>query len=102
MDTKDRRQTRLADHWFAQQGIQVGHIHAGTTELFQATKLATTTLRDYGRLLEHNQAHTLNNFLKATLKPKTRDRITPAQCFRVMNIAKQAQRKSAQFLKARP
>ena len=97
-DIKHRNQT---DKWLKQHGINVAHIYVGTAELFQATKLATTTLRDFGRLLEQNQAHTLNNFLKATRTPKTREKITQGQCFKVMNIAKQAQRKSAKFLKAR-
>lgn len=97
-DTKQRNQT---DKWLKQHGINVAHIYVGTAELFQATKLATTTLRDFGWLLEQNQAHTLNNFLKATRTPKTRERITQGQCFKIMNIAKQAQRKSAKFLKAR-
>ena len=97
-DIKHRNQT---DKWLKQHGINVAHIYVGTAELFQATKLATTTLRDFGRLLEQNQARTLNNFLKATRTPKTREKITQGQCFKVMNIAKQAQRKSAKFLKAR-
>ena len=97
-DIKHRNQT---DKWLKQHGVNVAHIYVGTAELFQATKLATTTLRDFGRLLEQNQAHTLNNFLKATRTPKTREKITQGQCFKVMNIAKQAQRKSAKILKAR-
>jgi hypothetical protein len=101
MDRKDIRHKNQTDHWLAQQGINVAHIYAGTAELFQATKLATLTLKDWGRLLEQNQAHTLNQFLKATRSPRTRDKITQGQCFRVMNIAKQAQRKSGKVHKQR-
>ena len=99
MDFKDIEQRKQTDRWLAQQGINVAHIYAGTAELFQATKLATATLKDWGRLLEQNQANTLNQFLKATRSARTRDKITQGQCFKVMNIAKQVQRKSAKLHK---
>jgi hypothetical protein len=99
MNFKDMQQRKQADDWLANNGVNVAHIYAGTAELFQATKLATATLKDWGRLLEHNQAHTLNNFLKATRSFAARNKITQGQCFKVMNIAKQAQRKSAKFNK---
>ncbi len=101
MDRKDIAHRNQTDHWLAQQGINVAHIYAGTAELFQATKLATNTLKDWGPLLEQNQAHTLNQFLKATRSARTRQRITQGQCFKVMNIAKQAQRKSGMVRKQR-
>lgn len=100
MDFKDAQQRRTTDRWLAKNGINVAHIYAGTAELFQATKLATATLKSSGHFLEQNQAHTLNNFLVATRCAKARDKITQGQCFKVMNIAKQAQRKSAKFNKA--
>ena len=101
MNNRDLKQRKQTDKWLKQHGINVAHIYVGTAELFQATKLATATLRDFGRLLEQNQAHTLNNFLKTTRSPKKREKITQGQCLTVMNIAKQAQRKSAKFLKTR-
>ena len=97
MNLKDLRQRNQTDFWLANNGINVAHIYAGTVELFQATKLATTTLKDWGSLLEHSQAQTLNKFLMATRAFSKRNKITQGQCFRVMNIAKQAQRKSAKF-----
>lgn len=100
MNFKDIAQRKQTDDWLEQQGINVAHIYAGTTELFQATKLATATLKDWGQLLEQNQAHTLHQFLQATRSARTRERITQGQCFKVMNIAKQAQRKSAKLRKA--
>lgn len=101
MNLKDIQQRSQTDKWLANNGINVAHIYAGTTELFQATKLATATLKNCGRLLEQNQAHTLNNFLQATRSYTERNKITKGQCFKVMNIAKQAQRKSAKFNKQR-
>jgi hypothetical protein len=55
MDFKDIEQRNQTDRWLAQNGINVAHIYAGTAELFQATKLATTTLKDWGRLLDQNK-----------------------------------------------
>ena len=101
MDRKDIAHSNHTDHWLAQQGINVAHIHAGTPELFQATKLATNTLKDWAPLLNLNQVHALNQFLKATRTARTRLRITQGQCFKVMNIAKQAQRMSGKVRKQR-
>ncbi len=100
MDFRDTQQRKKTDQWLSENGINVAHIYAGTAELFQATKLATATLKDCGRLLAQNQAQTLNLFLKSTRSARTRDKITQGQCFKVMNIAKQAQRKSAKSRKA--
>ena len=100
MDFKDIQHIKQTDDWLACNGINVAHIYVGTAELFQATKLATATLKDWGRLLEQNQAQTLNQFLKATRSPRTREKITQGHCFKVMNIAKQAQRRSAKLRKA--
>ena len=97
MNFKDTQQRKQTDAWLATNGVNVAHIYAGTAELFQATKLATATLKDWGLLLEQTQAQTLNKFLMATRAFSKRNKITQGQCFRVMNIAKQAQRKSAKF-----
>ena len=97
MNYKDIQQRKQTDAWLAANGVNVAHIYAGTAELFQATKLATITLKDWGSLLEQSQAQTLNKFLMATRAISKRNNITQGQCFKVMNIAKQAQRKSAKF-----
>lgn len=100
MNYQDQQQTQQTDQWLQRHGVKVAHIYVGTAELFQATKLATTTLKYHGRLLAHNQAHTLNNFLQATRHHRQRQKITQAHCLRVMNIAKQAQRLAAKQRKA--
>ena len=100
MHYKDTKQVKETNRWLAQNGINVAHIYAGTAELFQATKLATNTLKKFGHMLEQNQTQTLNNFLKATRSVKVRDRITQGQCFKVMNITKQAQRRFSKLSKA--
>ena len=99
MNFKDIQQRKQTDAWLATNGVNVAHIYAGTAELFQATKLATATLKNWGPLLEQTQAQTLNKFLMATRVVNKRNNITQGQCFKVMNIAKQAQRKSAKFNK---
>jgi predicted ATPase len=92
---KDRQKT---DAWLKSNGININQIYVGTAELFQAQSLATTTLKNHGSLLEQNQAAVLNNFLRAARSSK-RDKITQAQCFKVLNITKQAQRKLAKLTK---
>jgi len=94
-DAKDRQKSNA---WLKTNGIGINQIYVGTTELFQAQSLATTTLRNHGSLLEHNQAAVLNNFLR-TARSSKRDKITQAQCFKVLNITKQAQRKLAKLTK---
>ena len=101
MNFKDLHQRNQTDLWLANNGINVAHIYAGTAELFQATKLATTTLKEWGKLLDEKQVQALNQFLKSTKLVKSRDKITQGQCFKVMNIAKQVQRKSAKLGKQR-
>lgn len=98
-DKRDTKQTQQTNEWLRRNGINVAHIYAGTSELFQATKLATNTLKNFGTLLEQNQAGKLNSFLQATRNYSRRQKITQAQCFKVMNIAKQAQRRSAKLNK---
>ena len=100
MNKTDSQQRQKTNNWLKTNGINVAHIYVGTAELFQATKLATNTLREHGRLLGRNEANTLNNFLQTTRNFKQRIKITQGQCFKVMNIAKQAQRLCAKQKKA--
>jgi hypothetical protein len=101
MNYKDQTDTRTTDQWLESNGIAVRSIYVGSTELFQAQMLATRTLKDYGRHLAQCQADILNKFLQATRSDKKRSKITQGQCFNVMNIAKQAQRRAAKYNKAR-
>ena len=101
MNKRDTKQRHESERWLKSNGVNVAHVYVGTTELFQATKLATTTLREHGRLLGHHEANTLNHFLQATRNTKKREKITQGQCFKVMNIAKQAQRLCAKLTKKR-
>jgi hypothetical protein len=98
---KDQRDTRKTDAWFAANGISTKAIYIGTAEVFQAQKLATNTLRNINGVLGPNEAHTLHNFLRATSTPQKCEKITQAQCYKVMNIAKQAQRMYSKLTKSR-
>ena len=80
MNLKDLRQRYQADRWLSSNGINVAHIYAGTAELFQATKLATTTLKEWGKLLDEKQVQALNQFLKSTRLVTSRDKITQVTC----------------------
>jgi hypothetical protein len=100
MNAKDFQQTNQTNHWLKTNGINVAHIYAGTSELFQAQKLATQALTQYREILKCEHTITLNNFLQATRNLKKRIKITQGQCFKIMNIVKQAQRTHAKSNKA--
>ncbi len=96
---KNQRDERKTDEWLAANGVSNQAMHIGTSEVFQAQKLATNTLRSHSKLLETEQIAVLNDFLRKACSKKKRVKITQANCFVVMNIAKQIQRRHAQQLK---
>ena len=83
---------RTTDEWLRSAGIDSSRLTADAIELQHAQRLATQMLRENSSALAQNQAHTLQNFLLATMKASTRNKITRAQCYKILNIAKQAQR----------
>jgi hypothetical protein len=100
MDTfKNLKDIERTNAWLKSKGIGANQIYVGTAQLFQAQKLATMTLRDYGSLLAQNQAHVLHNFLRAANSGQKRLKITQGQCFKVLNITKQVQRKYLKLTK---
>ena len=98
---KNTRDERKTNAWFESNGISTAALYVGTAEVYQAQKLATNTLRNINGVLGPNQAHTLHNFLRSTSSPQKREKITQAQCYKVMNIAKQAQRMYSKLNKSR-
>jgi hypothetical protein len=98
---KDKQDERKTNDWLAANGVSPVALYVGTTEVYQAIKLATNTLRDRGCALVQNQASTLNNFLRKASSTKKREKITQQQCFNIMNIAKEAQRRYAKLSKPR-
>lgn len=101
MNYKDQQQTQQTNKWLKRHGVNVKHISMGTAQLFQATKLATMTLFNFAHLLTHSQIQTLKKFLQASKNQNQRQKITQAQCFQVMNTAKQAQRLASKQYKAK-
>ena len=59
---KDENQTSA---WLKQNGISPEHFAETKIYLLQAQKVATNLLKNHAKLLEQNQAHTLNNYLQA-------------------------------------
>jgi hypothetical protein len=101
MNYKDQQHTKHTNKWLKRHGVNVKHIFVGTVELFQASKQVTMALTNCAHLLQRNQAKKLNKFLQAAGNGKLRQSITQAQCYQVMNTAKQAQRLAAKQLKAK-
>jgi hypothetical protein len=99
MNKQDTQQRKQSERWLKKNGVNIAHIYVGTSELFRATKLATITIQKYGRLLGIKEANKLGKFLKATRNYEKRKKITQGQCFKIMNISKQAQRLSAKLNK---
>jgi hypothetical protein len=96
-DTK--RNTALTNDWLRDNGIDEKQLTAGMPEILQAQRLATSVLSNYSTFLGQNEGHTLNNFIIKANNPKSRKKMTLGQCFTVMNIAKDAQRKFAKKLR---
>lgn len=76
------------NYWLKVNGLDPKTFHVDELHIVQARKIATNLLKNNSKLLGQNQAQTLNNFLKA--KTKT---ITLKQCYSVMNIGTQINRK---------
>jgi hypothetical protein len=90
---RDSIQTAQTDKWIAQQGIDVPSFTATPVDLLKSQKLATTLLKSHGKLLDAEQVHLLNTFLRAAARGKKRAKITLGQCRKVLNISTQVNRK---------
>ena len=86
------KQEYLIQKWAADMGSNAKRIFADNIDLLHATRIATNILKHHAKLLEPNQVHTLQAFLQAA-QGKDRNKITQGQCFKVMNIGKQINRK---------
>jgi hypothetical protein len=78
--------------WIKQNGLRAENFSVDPHWLVQAEMIAANLLRHNSNLLGQNQADSLNNFLRQTKSSKRRD-ITQKQCYTVMNIGKQINRK---------
>ena len=74
-------------------------LSSGISFTLHATRIATNILKHDAKLLEQNQVHTLQTFLQAA-QGKDRNKITQGQCFKIMNIGTQINRKLFKKVKA--
>ena len=80
--------TQHADAWVKSQGWSPETFVDTDIMLLQAQRIAQQCLKQYGQLLDQNEAQVLNHFLQALQKKAKRQRLGPAQAFKVMNIAR--------------
>ena len=92
---------KQTDNWIKANGLNVKIFNNANVELLMAQKIAHTLLKEHGKLLGQNQAATLNNFNKAMSNGKLRRQLTPNQCYKVMNIGKEVNRKLFKAYKSR-
>jgi hypothetical protein len=92
-------QDKLIKQWAADMGSNAKRVFADNIDLIHATRIATNLLKHDAKLLEQNQVHTLQNFLQ-TAQSKDRNKITQGQCFKIMNIGTQINRKLFKQVKA--
>ena len=95
MNTQDK----LIKQWAADIGSNAKRVFADNIELVQATRIATNILKHDAKLLEQNQVQVLQAFLQAA-QGKDRNKITQGQCFKIMNIGTQINRKLFKKVKA--
>lgn len=97
IERKIQKDTQTTNQWLWKCGLSANHIHVGTPEVFQALKLATKAIRQYGHLLSDEQLQTLYWFVVDARKVEKRLKIPQGRCYKVMNITKQTFRKAAQY-----
>ena len=92
---RTKADTATADKWIATQHItqtQFSDMDL-VTDLLRAKQIASNLLKHHSKLLEQNQAHLLNNFLRAMSNGKQSKNLKLAQAYKVMNIGAQINRK---------
>ena len=79
--------------WLKDNGLNANTVYSLPSYLVQAQKIAHNLLKHNARLLGQNEAATLNNFLNAMSFTKLREKLTEAECYKIMNIGKAVNRK---------
>ena len=79
--------------WLKDNGLNANTVYSLPSYLVQAQKIAHNLLKHHARLLGQNQAATLNNFLNTMTFGNKRRKITKQQCYKVMNIGTEVNRK---------
>ena len=62
--------TKQTNTWLRQNGIDPEIFNKLDVEILQAQMIATNLLKHHGKLLDQNEAASLNNFLQATRNAK--------------------------------
>ena len=93
MKLNNYESTKITNNWLRQNGIDPDMLSDLNVEILQAQMIATNILRHHGRLLERNEAASLNNFLKASRNAKLRQKLTLTACYKVMNLGAAVNRK---------
>ena len=79
--------------WLKENGLKEKCFTLVPIELLQAQCIATNILKNNGRYLAQNEAHTLNNFLFSMSRKDKRNNLTIKHAYTVMNIGKAVNRK---------
>ena len=79
--------------WLRDNGITAQQFCDLAIGLLQAQRVASNLLKHHARLLEQNQAHTLNNYLQAMTNKNKRNKMTQTQALKILNIGTQVNRK---------
>ena len=79
--------------WLKDNGLYPNTVYSLPSHLVQAQKIAYNLLKHNARLLGLNEAATINNFLHAMSFTKLREKLTEAECYKIMNIGKAVNRK---------
>ena len=93
IQAKQAKSDKEFSNWLKQNGLKEKYFTLVPFELLQAQRIASNILKDSGRYLAQNQAHTLNNFLLAMSRKDKRKKLTINHACTVMNIGKEVNRK---------
>lgn len=89
-----------AAEWLKQNGINAKHFAAIDVHLLKAQMIASNLLKHHTKLLQHNEVHSLQNFLKAMSSKAKRAKLTKGAAYKVMNIGTAVNRKLFKAVKA--
>jgi hypothetical protein len=79
--------------WLKDNGLNANNVYTLPSHLVKAQKIAHNLLKHNARLLGQKEAAILNNFLNAMSFANLREKLTEAECYKIMNIGKSVNRK---------
>ena len=78
--------TKQADTWIKQQGMDTGTFATANLQLLQAQRTAHTLLTAHKHLLNQKQIQTLKKFQQKTNNKRTSGKLKPCEAYQVLNI----------------